>query len=616
MNILDKINTREDLCNLNENQLDELCSDIRDFLVNSIAVTGGHLASNLGVVELTVVIHRLFDLSCDRLIFDVGHQSYVHKILTGRKSAFPGLRSFGGISGFPKPSESDTDAFIAGHASSSISVALGMARARTITGSSHKVLCLTGDGALTGGLSFEALNDAGQSGEDIIVILNDNGMSIKKNVGGIASALAVQRVKPAYYTFKKAYRKLLFSIPGGKVLYRVNHSIKTAVKHAIFNCSIFEDLGFKYLGPVDGHDIKKLEYFLGVAKKEKGPVLIHVVTRKGYGYPLAQNNPDLYHGVPPFNPKIGVNHKTKACFSSVFGQTVLQLAEQDPRICAITAAMESGTGLSDFADKFSERFFDVGIAEGHAVSMAGGMAKQGLIPIFAVYSSFLQRSYDMLIHDIALLGLHAVFAVDRAGLVGEDGETHHGVFDVGYLSQIPGMTVWAPASYAELRDMLSLAVKTQGPAAVRYPRGKQGAYTDGGAHTSVVLRKGTDVTLVGYGILINNIIEAAELLTQKGYTATVIKLGMISPPDMTDILVSADETGAVAVIEEVVRGGCVGERISAELLSSGKRPKLLLKNLGDSFVPHGRIDELIHALELDAEGICRSVYEDLLGGGV
>jgi 1-deoxy-D-xylulose-5-phosphate synthase len=604
-----KIPGPEALKEMDNAQLEELCGRIRSFLVESVTKTGGHLSSNLGAVELTVALERTFDPFKDRIVFDVGHQSYVHKLLTGRQAGFETLRSLGGMSGFPKPSESDADAFIAGHASNSISVALGMARARTLTGGDYSVVCLTGDGALTGGLAFEALNDAGQSGEKLVVVLNDNGMSIKKNVGAVARMLAAQRVKPGYFKFKKGYRKVMFAIPGGKALYKFNHSVKEALKHAILHNSTFEELGFQYIGPVNGHDVKQLCYLLEAAKNAPGPVLVHVVTKKGKGYAPAEAEPDKYHGVSPAGAK-----SCGESFSSVFGKRLAELARENGRICAITAAMEQGTGLDGFAAEFPGRFFDVGIAEGHAVSMAAGMAKQGLVPVFAVYSSFLQRSFDMLIHDVAILGLHVVFAVDRAGLVGEDGETHHGAFDVGFLRQVPGMTVWSPSSAAELRDMLDAAVAASGPVAVRWPRGGEGEYKDGGADPVKTLREGTDVLLVGYGRLINELTGAADILAAEGVYAGVMKLGRICPIDLDAVCAAAEKAGRVCIAEEAAENGAVGEAIAAALAERGSKARVLLKNLGSSFTGHGSVKDLLASLGLDAKGIAASVGEELLRG--
>ena len=606
MNYLSKIHSPYDIKKLDNSQLCALAQEIRQVLISTVSENGGHLASNLGAVELTVALERTFDPFRDRIVFDVGHQSYVHKLLTGRQEGFASLRSFGGMSGFPKPCESDADAFIAGHASNSISVALGMARARTLTGEDYNVVCVTGDGALTGGLAFEALNDAGQSGERMVVILNDNGMSIKKNVGAMARILAAQRVKPAYFNFKKNYRRLIRALPGGKAVYKFNHGIKEAVKHAILHCSMFEEMGFQYMGPADGHDMRQLTYLLEAAKNAPGPVLLHVVTQKGRGYAPAETEPDRYHGVP------AAGHKESGpSFSSVFGSKLTELARENGRICAITAAMEQGTGLVPFAEEFPGRFFDVGIAEGHAVAMAAGMAKQGLVPVFAVYSSFLQRGYDMLIHDVAILGLHVVLAVDRAGLVGEDGETHHGVFDVGYLRQIPGMTVWSPASAAELRDMLALAVKAEGPVAVRWPRGGEGAYTDGGAERVKLLRGGSDLLLIGYGKMINELTGAAELLAGEGIDAGVLKLGCIAPIDFDAVFDAAGKAGRILVAEDAIGNGAVGEAIAAEAALRGLGLHVTLRSLGSSFTKHGSTAMLLASLGLDAAGIAACVKEEL-----
>ena len=471
MGIFDNIDSPSDVKALPVEELDALCAEIREFLIKNVSKTGGHLASNLGVVELTVAIHRVFDTARDRLVFDVGHQSYVHKLLTGRKSAFGTLRQMGGLAGFPKPSESPHDAFIAGHASTSISVALGMAHARTLSRGEYSVLAFIGDGALTGGLSFEGLSNAGGSKERMLIILNDNGMSITSNVGGIARYLSRQRMRPSYGTFKKRYRRLMDILPGGRAIYRFTHSVKTIIKEAILNCSMFEEMGLQYSGPVDGHDVKRIVEALEWAKRQNEPAVVHVLTKKGKGYEFSELSPEIYHGVVPFDYKVGVSGSKERTFSTVFGDELLMLAANDPRICAITASMADGTGLNGFAARLPERFFDVGIAEGHAAAMAAGMASRGAIPVFAVYSTFLQRSYDMLIHDIAISGLHVVIAVDRAGLVSGDGETHQGLFDVAYLSAIPGMTILCPSSFAELRDMLRYAIDhVSGPVAVRYPR--------------------------------------------------------------------------------------------------------------------------------------------------
>ena len=602
-----------ELSQVTDAQAQQLCQQMRARLVDCVSHTGGHLASNLGVVELTVAIHRVFSTDRDRLVFDVGHQCYCHKILTGRDAAMDTLRTFGGISGFPKPGESRADAFIAGHASNAVSVALGMARARTLSGEDYSVLALLGDGALTGGLAYEGLADAGASKEPLVVILNDNGMSIMPNVGGMAGYLAHQRLKPQYLRFKKAYRSLTSHGALGRGIYRVTHVIKQAIKGAVLPCSMFEEMGFAYVGPVDGHDVAQLTQVLRYAKELACPVLVHVKTVKGKGYRPAELEPDQFHGVGPFDVATGKPLRPSgANFSQVFGETLCQIAGEDKRVCAITAAMQSGTGLDGFAAAYPERFFDVGIAEGHAAAMAGGLAKQRMIPVFAVYSTFLQRAYDMLIHDIALQNLHVVLAVDRAGLVGEDGETHQGIFDVGYLSTVPGMTVLCPASFAELREMLRHAVLTvRGSVAVRYPRGGEGDYRAmSGVEGTAVLRGGSDLTLIAYGTMVNEVLAAAELLEEQGVSARVLKLNSIRPLDMGPILGAAAETGRILVAEECTASGCVGERIAAALLERGSAPAAFaLVNLGDRFVPQGTVPQLRRLCGIDGQSICRCALE-------
>lgn len=602
-----------DLHSMPDGEAEALCARLRTSLVDSVSRTGGHLASNLGTVEITVALHRVFDLSTDRLIFDVGHQCYVHKILTGRAQLMDSLRTFGGLAGFPKPAESNCDSFIAGHASNSVSVAVGMARARTVLGEDYDVVALLGDGALSGGLAYEGLSDAGNSGEKLIVILNDNGMSITKSVGGVAEHLARQRLRPQYLRFKKGYRKVMGVLPGGKAVYRVTHRLKQMVRESLLPCSMFEDMGFTYLGPVDGHDVRGLTRLLRYARELDTPVLLHVRTIKGKGYTPAEQNPDQFHGVGRFCVQTGeLLSKGGESFSTVFGHTLCQLGEESDQVCAITAAMRSGTGLEEFAKRFPGRFFDVGIAEGHAAAMAAGMAKQGMTPVFAVYSTFLQRTYDMLIHDIAIQNLHVVLAVDRAGLVGEDGETHHGVFDAAFLDTVPGITVLCPSSYAELRVMLRCAVlDRKGPVALRYPRGGEGAYRANAVTARTVsIREGTDITLAGYGILINQLLETAELLQAQGISAEIIKLNSITPIDFDPILTSVRKTGRLLVAEDVTAAGSVGQRISTALLREGVGVKgLALCNLGKGFVTHGSLAELYRLCALDSESLYQKALE-------
>ena len=613
--ILETINSPADVKRLSEEDAARLCQELRRFLVEQVSRTGGHLASNLGVVELTVAIHRVYDTASDRLVLDVGHQCYVHKALTGRRELFGTLRQFGGLSGFPKPYESVHDAFMAGHASDSVSVALGMARARTLLGAEYQVAAVIGDGALGGGLSFEGLNDAGGSGEPLVVILNDNGMSIDKNVGGLSKHLSRMRTEPEYYAFKKKYRKVLEKLPAGRTLYEWSHELKTALKKPLLPpvSTVFEDMGFSYMGPVDGHDVQRLTAVLRAAREAGRPVLVHVHTVKGSGYEPALREPEKFHGVGAFDPTTGqVRQPVQETFSHVFGETLRQLARQDGRVCAITAAMADGTGLTGFAGEFPRRFFDVGIAEGHGVAMAGGMAKQGLIPVFAVYDSFLQRGYDMLVQDMALEKLHGVLAVDRCGLVGADGETHHGCLD--YLSQIPGMTVLAPASFAELRRMLRRAVLDMtGPVAVRYPRGGEDGYDgDCGDEPVTVLRQGTDAAIVTYGILTGQALRAAELLEKEGVSLRVVKLNRVAPLDGDGICRALDGVKRVVAAEDQLRAGAVGERLGALLLERGAGiERYALRNAGEALPAQGSTAQLRHVLGLDAEGMAQAVREVL-----
>ena len=602
------------LANLTDREAIQLCQQLRWELVEDVARTGGHLASNLGSVELTVAIHRVFDTSRDRLVFDVGHQCYPHKMLTGRREQMDTLRQYGGLAGFPKPKESVHDAFIAGHASNSVAVALGMARARTMLGEDYKVLTLIGDGALTGGLAYEGLSNAGDCGQQLLVILNDNGMSITPNVGAVADHLARQRLKPHYISFKRGYRRVMNATWIGRKVYGFTHSVKQAFKQSLLPCSMFENMGFNYMGPIDGHDLAQLTQILRYAREVNGPVLLHVKTIKGKGYLPAEENPDAFHGVSPFDPLTGKPKKAPSDnFSAVFGRTLARLGREDRRVCAITAAMTNGTGLEHFQRACPERFFDVGIAEGCAVSMAAGMAEQGAIPVFAVYSTFLQRAYDMILHDGAIENLHIVLGVDRAGLVGEDGETHHGVFDVAYLDSVPGMTVLAPSSFAELEHMLERAVlQMSGPVAVRYPRGGEGAYTaDSGLDASVVLRKGRDITLAGYGVAINDLLEAADKLAGRGVEAEVVKLNILTPLEPETVVASVKKTGALLAAEDSVEEGSVGQRLAAALGERGVQARVCLLNCKARFITHGDLKSLKRELFLDGDGIAEKALEVL-----
>ena len=618
MNILERIQGHEDLVRLSQVEQAQLCDELRQFLVSNVAQTGGHLASNLGVVELSVALETVFDTKVDRLVFDVGHQSYIHKILTDRRDQFSSLRRFGGIAGFPKPSESITDAFVAGHASNSVSVALGMARARTLQKEHYSVLALIGDGATTGGLAYEGLNDAGASHEPLIVILNDNEMSIAHNVGGVAHHLSKLRTRPGYFGIKRVYRSVTNKIPGGKFLYQLTHRMKTWMKNRLLDTTLFEDMGFTYIGPVDGHDLKRMIYLLRVARGLQCPVVFHVITKKGKGYGPAEEHPSQFHGVGPFDQATGALRSASALtFSDTFGDTMLQLGRQEPRLCAITAAMPAGTGLTAFEAAYPNRTFDVGIAEGHAVSMAGGLAKAGMIPVVAIYSTFLQRAYDMILQDVAMLHLHVIFAVDRAGLVGEDGETHHGLFDPGFLKTIPGMTVLSPASLDELTAMLDRAVHhISGPVAVRYPRGGENQYqanhSDGEACS---LRSGRDITLVTFGTLTGTVLAVADRLAKDGVSAEVIKLNQIIPLPTDPILASLQKTGRLLVAEECVSLGGPGEGILAAAAAQGLSLKgATVCSCGEGFVPHGTIPQLRALCGLDVESLYRKSREVMTYG--
>ena len=610
MKILNQINSPDDLKNVSAADLPILCDEIRAFLIDNVSKTGGHLASNLGAVELTVALERIYDAKSDRIVFDVGHQAYVHKMLTGRRDRFSSLRQYNGLSGFPKPKESVCDAFIAGHASTSISVALGMARARTLQNETYDICAVIGDGSMTGGLAYEALADAGQSKEPIVVVLNDNAMSISESVGGTANMLSHMRTKPAYFAFKRFYHKTVGKL---RLVYLALHEVKEWLKSRLVPVNLFSDMGFYYLGPIDGHDVNRLEEALRYAKEINGPVLLHVLTEKGKGYGFAEKQPDLYHGVSPFDPTVGIQGAVKQDFSAVFGETLCELAKEDEKIVGITAAMVDGTGLKSFAEQHPDRFFDVGICEGHAVTMASGMAMQGLKPVIAVYSSFLQRGYDMLIHDVSLANMHVVFGVDRCGLVGADGETHHGAFDVSYLRSVPQMKIYSPASFAELQEMLRMAVVTaEGPVAVRYPRGAEGQYSMCHLENESVLREGEDVTLVCYGVLTNEVLKAADALCARAVSCEVIKLSRLDDIELPVLMKSLRKTGRLIVPEESCEAGCVGEHI----LSLCQQEKVHLQdvrllNLGNGIVVHGSVDELRKMYALDGEGIAHAALSML-----
>ena len=620
MSILETIRSQDDLLRLNGEERAELCQQIRSFLIESVSKTGGHLASNLGVVELSVALETVYDTRVDRLVFDVGHQSYVHKLLTGRQADFERLRQFGGMAGFPKPNESVTDAFVAGHASSSVSIALGMARARTISRQDYHVVAVIGDGAATGGMAFEGLNDAAESREPMVIILNDNEMSIDQNVGGVSKHLSRLRTKESYLGMKQRYRSFMSKTRVGRFVYRTTRFIKDHFKRMVLPTTIFDNMGLTYLGPVDGNDVESLISLLRLAKDMNKPVLVHVFTKKGKGYLPAEQNPSKFHGIGKFDPVTGETlSKGGPTFSGNFGKTMIDLVQEGTQICAITAAMPGGTGLVEFKKNFPERLFDVGIAEEHAVSMAGGLAKQGIVPVVALYSTFLQRSYDMIMQDVAMQHLHVVLAVDRAGLVGEDGETHHGIYDIGFLRHAPGMTILCPVSLEEQEQMLRWAIKDyNGPVAIRYPRGGNRTYTgsnwNGAAEVSTAgalacHRMGSDVTLITYGTMLEQVMEAADILSQQGIEATVLRLLTVAPLPVYNILTMMSQTEHVVVIEEAAAGCGIREALAWELqhIKDGIRVDGI--DLGNRFVPHGDVATLYRQYGLDSASIAEFVQE-------
>ncbi len=617
----------EDIKQLSDLQQKVLAREIRHVIVNTVSKTGGHLASNLGVVELTIALHSVYSSPQDKIVWDVGHQSYVHKLLTGRYKEFDTLRQFGGISGFPRIDESPHDIFGTGHSSTSISAALGLASARDLERGKSSVVAVIGDGALTGGMAFEALNHAGHLQKDMTVVLNENEMSIAQNVGSLSKYLSRMRTNPKYFRVKEDIEGLLKRIPAvGGSMARLAGKAKDTIKYFLVPSMLFEELGFTYLGPIDGHDLVVLKDVLKRAKKLKGPVLIHVVTKKGKGYRPALDNPDRFHGVGCFQVETGEivkNGKGKS-FSCAFGEAMLELAREDDRIVAITAAMADGTGLSEFARVFPDRFFDVAIAEQHAVTFAAGLARGGNKPVFAVYSTFLQRAYDQIIHDVCLQNLPVVFAVDRAGIVGQDGPTHHGVFDLSFLSQIPNLQVLAPCCCSELRSMLKYALDCKGPVAVRYPRG-EGQPVDGYTASPLTEGKsdfvcrGKDLYIMAVGNMLPKACRAAGMLKNKGINAGVVNVRFIKPLDKGIITEILDNCNRIAVLEDnIVRGG-YGSYLLEHIHSMGlDRLDIKVKLLGfpDEFVTYGHPDNLYRIYGLDDTGIYYSLLEFVQGGKI
>ena len=615
--ILEQIKGPEDLKKLTSEELSQLAEEIRAFLIEKISHTGGHLASNLGVVELTIALFRTFDLPEDKIIWDVGHQSYTHKILSGRRMEFDELRQYGGLSGFPKRKESPYDSFDTGHSSTSISAGLGIAQGRDILGEDYKVVSVIGDGALTGGMAYEALNNAARMKKNFIIILNDNKMSISENVGGMSRYLGGLRTGAGYNDLKKNVADTLERIPvvGGRMIDKIKRT-KNSIKQLFIPGMLFENMGITYLGPVDGHDIGKLQDILNKAKKVKGAVLVHVLTRKGNGYVPAERHPARFHGAEPFDIETGLplNKKKKANYQDVFSTCMVKLGQRNEKVVAITAAMPDGTGLKRFKNIYPDRFFDVGIAEGHAVTFAAGLAAGGMRPIFAVYSSFLQRAYDQVLHDVCIQNLPVVFAIDRAGLVGSDGETHQGIFDLSYLSSIPNMHIMAPKNKWELSDMLKYAVEFDGPIALRYPRGE--AY-DGLKEyrrpieygKSEVIYEEEDIALLAVGNMVKIAEQVRKNLKEIGYSCTLVNARFVKPID-TEVLdmLSADHK-LLVTMEENVRSGGYGEKVMDYVVEQELPVKLLNISLPDEYVEHGNVALLYEEVGIDAQTVTKRIIE-------
>ena len=617
--VLDQIQNVNDIKNLTEEEIDTLQDEICTFLVESIAKTGGHLASNLGVIELTMALHLSFDLTKDKIVWDVGHQSYTHKILTGRKDGFEHLREYGGMSGFPKTEECEADSFNTGHSSTSISAGLGLAEAREITGQDYFVISVIGDGALTGGMAFEALNNASRMKTNFIIVLNDNNMSISENVGGLSKYLNDFRTADAYMDLKDGVVNSLSKIPvyGDRIVRKIRNA-KSGIKQLFVPGLFFEEMGITYLGPVDGSNIKAMRRAFAEAKRVRGPVLVHVLTKKGNGYVPAERHPARFHGTAPFDIETGVplHKQSKAHYTDVFSTVMKKMGEREPKLVAITAAMTDGTGLKRFRNLYPERFFDVGIAEEHAVTFAAGMAKSGLKPVFAVYSSFLQRAYDQILHDVCLQKLPVVFAIDRAGLVGKDGATHQGIFDLSYLATIPNLTIMAPKNKWELSDMLKFAIAADTPMAIRYPRGdacdlwkeKRAPIESGKAE---VLCEGTEVALFAIGSMVETAWKVMEKLQERGISATVVNARFAAPLDKECICGLAQKHRLLVTLEENVASGGMGEHVAALLMEEQSRIKLLRIAVPDTFVEHGDVDTLYRVLGMDADTVTNRICEGL-----
>ena len=613
-NYLDKINSPEDLKKLNINEMEELADEIRQFLIKSISKTGGHLASNLGVVELTLALHKVFDSPKDKLIWDVGHQSYIHKIITGRKDDFKTLRQLNGLSGFPKENESEHDIFDTGHSSTSISVGLGIACARDIKREDFNVVSVIGDGSITGGMALEAINHLGYLNKKMIIILNDNEMSIDENVGGMSRYLSSIIRNAKANQVKDKIEKILSLTKAGNFIYKTADKVKDGIisKFTPQDCELFESFGVKYYGPIDGHNIKELIDILNKAKNKKGPVLLHVITEKGKGYEYAEHEPNKYHGVSKFNIEQGVKSSSEESISSHVGKKLTNMADEDESIVAITAAMPSGTGLNNFAISYPYRYYDVGIAEQHATTFAAGLAKEGMKPYFAVYSSFLQRGLDQVIHDVSITKKNVTFLIDRAGLVGNDGETHHGVFDLSYLNMVPNITVMAPKDTKELDLMMDLSREIDGPVAIRYPRGnsyyiESGSYNKINIGTYEVLEEGNDILVLAIGNMVKKALSARDILIKDNINPTIVNARFLKPMDEDLLHDLFKNHSKVVTIEDNVISGGFGSRINKFIIDNNYNVKIENIGIPDKFVEHGNVDELFETIGMSDEQIANRI---------
>lgn len=612
--ILEKIKEANDVKQLSLSECEQLAQEIRDFLIRSLSETGGHLASNLGVVELTIALHRFLHFPEDKLVWDVGHQAYTHKILTGRKEQFATLRKTGGLSGFPKRKESDCDAFDTGHSSTSISAGLGLVQARDLKGENYQVVSVIGDGALTGGMAYEALNNAAELKKNFIIILNDNEMSITRNVGGMSSYLDHIRMAAPYTELKMGVTNALKKIPKvGDGMVDALHKTKSSIKQLVIPGMLFENMGLTYLGPVDGHDMRQLGKVLQEAKRKQGPVLIHVLTEKGRGYEPAMRHPSRFHGAAPYEIETGLPKSNgNPSYTDIFSTVMRKFGDREPDVVAVSAAMVPGTGLKRFGNMFPERLFDVGIAEEHAVTFAAGLALGGLRPVVAIYSSFLQRAVDQILHDVCMQNLPVVFAVDRAGLVGSDGETHHGCFDLSYLSMMPNMTVMAPKNKWELSDMLKFAIRQKSPVAIRYPRGE--AYTgleDYRAPIEMgkaeILEKGKEIAILAVGNMVRTAVQVTENLRNCGYEPTLVNMRFVKPLDMDLLEILREDHSLIVTMEENVKSGGFGEQVMTYYGSRLHSPAVRIVAIEDKFVPHGSVEDLMHQQQMDSASVTERI---------